>query len=259
MSSKRSPRGSKSAGADLQTHLQTAYGFFNEIGIISQLSSNQMQRAMPHGLTQSQFSVLNWFIRVDDQATQDRVRPQSAGEDQQHHGPEHPAADQRDQHPGPRPRLAHQVAAGPGVDGQVALEQCRPELHQGQGQRGRQRRRDQPAHDEAHRKRPGPHTLGWAQPHQRQHEHELAHRDHRAGRKRPQPVVVVEEHLPRRLDPSPPPLLAPRRHDHEREQHGAERHEQRRVGDEARHPHQHSPSGRHPVDTIRHASRCRPA
>lgn len=73
MSSKRSPRGSKSAGADLQANLQTAYGFFNEIGIISQLSSNQMQRAMPHGLTQSQFSVLNWFIRVDDQASPGRL------------------------------------------------------------------------------------------------------------------------------------------------------------------------------------------
>ena len=79
--SHRAPRGSKSAADDLQTdlqtnlqtHLETAYGFFNEIGIISQLSSNQMQRAMPHDLTQSQFSVLNWFIRVDDQATPGRL------------------------------------------------------------------------------------------------------------------------------------------------------------------------------------------
>lgn len=67
--SHRAPRGSKSAGADLQI----AYGFFNEIGIISQLSSNQMQRAMPHDLTQSQFSVLNWFVRVDTQATPGRL------------------------------------------------------------------------------------------------------------------------------------------------------------------------------------------
>jgi len=51
----------------------TAFDFFNEIGIIAQLASNQMQRSMPHGLTQSQFSVLNWFIRVDVQATPGRL------------------------------------------------------------------------------------------------------------------------------------------------------------------------------------------
>ena len=50
-----------------------AFEFFNEIGIIAQLSSNQMQRTMPHGLTQSQFSVLNWFIRVDAEATPGRL------------------------------------------------------------------------------------------------------------------------------------------------------------------------------------------
>ena len=53
--------------------LTLAFEFFNEIGIISQLASNEMQRAMPHGLTQSQFSVLNWFVRVDDQATPGRL------------------------------------------------------------------------------------------------------------------------------------------------------------------------------------------
>ncbi len=51
----------------------TAFEFFNEIGIISQLGSNRMQRALPHGLNQSQFSVLNWFVRVDDQATPSRL------------------------------------------------------------------------------------------------------------------------------------------------------------------------------------------
>lgn len=55
------------------TSLQEAYTFFNEIGIIAQLSSTQMQRALPYGLTQSQFSVLNWFVRVDDQATPGRL------------------------------------------------------------------------------------------------------------------------------------------------------------------------------------------
>ena len=56
-----------------ETTLGSAFEFFNEIGIIAQLSSNQLQRNMPHGLTQSQFSVLNWFIRVDRQATPGRL------------------------------------------------------------------------------------------------------------------------------------------------------------------------------------------
>ena len=59
--------------------LATAFEFFNEIGIIAQLSSNQMQRTMPHGLTQSQFSVLNWFVRVDDQATPGRLAREPPG------------------------------------------------------------------------------------------------------------------------------------------------------------------------------------
>jgi DNA-binding MarR family transcriptional regulator len=53
--------------------LEDAYLFFNEIGIIAQLSSNQFQRALPHGLNQSQFSVLNWFVRVDVEATPGRL------------------------------------------------------------------------------------------------------------------------------------------------------------------------------------------
>jgi len=53
--------------------LQNAYRFFNEIGIIAQLSSNQMQRTLPHSLTLSQFSVLNWFVRVDAQASPGRL------------------------------------------------------------------------------------------------------------------------------------------------------------------------------------------
>ncbi|MGI9350837.1 MAG: MarR family winged helix-turn-helix transcriptional regulator [Rhizobiaceae bacterium] len=39
------------------------FRFFNEIGIISQLSSNRAERAMPRGLTMSQFSLLNHFMR----------------------------------------------------------------------------------------------------------------------------------------------------------------------------------------------------
>ena len=58
--------------------LADAYRFFNEIGIIAQLSSNQMQRSLPHALNQSQFSVLNWFVRVDDEATPGRLAAGSA-------------------------------------------------------------------------------------------------------------------------------------------------------------------------------------
>ncbi len=65
---------SKSASPpDDLVRLERAYTFFNEVGIISQLASNQMRRAMPHELTQSQFGVLNWFVRVDDQATPGRL------------------------------------------------------------------------------------------------------------------------------------------------------------------------------------------
>ena len=53
--------------------LELAYKFFNEIGIIAQLATNQMQRRLTDGLTSSQFSVLNWFVRVDDQATPGRL------------------------------------------------------------------------------------------------------------------------------------------------------------------------------------------
>ena len=41
----------------------TYFRFFNEVGIINQLSSTRAERAMPHGLTMPQFSVLNHFMR----------------------------------------------------------------------------------------------------------------------------------------------------------------------------------------------------
>lgn len=50
-----------------------AFTFFNEINIIAQLSSNQFEQVLPHGLTQSQFTVLNWFTRVDTEATPGRL------------------------------------------------------------------------------------------------------------------------------------------------------------------------------------------
>lgn len=46
---------------------------FNEIGIISQLSGALFQRSLPDGLNNSQFSVLNWFSRVDNEATPGRL------------------------------------------------------------------------------------------------------------------------------------------------------------------------------------------
>ena len=49
------------------------FTYFNEIGIISQLSGNLFERNLPNGLTSSQFGVLNWFIRVDDEATPGRL------------------------------------------------------------------------------------------------------------------------------------------------------------------------------------------
>jgi DNA-binding MarR family transcriptional regulator len=55
------------------SELDNAHRFFNEIGIIAQLSSNQMQRTLPHNLTLSQFSVLNWFVRVDAEASPGRL------------------------------------------------------------------------------------------------------------------------------------------------------------------------------------------
>jgi len=53
--------------------LADAYRFFNEINIIAQLSTNQMDQRMPHGLNPSQFGVLNWFVRVDHEATPGRL------------------------------------------------------------------------------------------------------------------------------------------------------------------------------------------
>lgn len=49
------------------------FAYFNEIGIISQLSSNLFERNLPAGLNNSQFGVLNWFNRVDSEATPGRL------------------------------------------------------------------------------------------------------------------------------------------------------------------------------------------
>jgi len=45
-------------------NLAQLFVFFNEVGIINQLASSSFERVMPEGLTQSQFSVLNNFVRL---------------------------------------------------------------------------------------------------------------------------------------------------------------------------------------------------
>ena len=49
------------------------FTYFNELNIIAQLSSTMFERVLPHGLTGSQFNVLNWFVRVDKVATPGRL------------------------------------------------------------------------------------------------------------------------------------------------------------------------------------------
>jgi DNA-binding MarR family transcriptional regulator len=58
---------------DQNADVAPQFAFFNEIGIISQLSSALFERNLPAGLTNSQFSVLNWFLRVDTEATPGRL------------------------------------------------------------------------------------------------------------------------------------------------------------------------------------------
>ena len=53
--------------------LEALFTYFNEIGIIAQLSSNMFEKRLPDGLTLSQFSVLNWFVRVDRVASPGRL------------------------------------------------------------------------------------------------------------------------------------------------------------------------------------------
>jgi DNA-binding MarR family transcriptional regulator len=59
--------------APTPARLEDTYHFFNEINIIAQLSANEMTRRLPDRLTLSQYSVLNWFVRVDSQATPGRL------------------------------------------------------------------------------------------------------------------------------------------------------------------------------------------
>ena len=51
----------------------TLFTYFNEISIIAQLSIALFERNLPEGLNNSQFGVLNWFSRVDSQASPGRL------------------------------------------------------------------------------------------------------------------------------------------------------------------------------------------
>lgn len=49
--------------------LGAVFAFFNEVGIINQLSSAMFQKRLPDGVTVAQFSILNHLIRVEDGQT----------------------------------------------------------------------------------------------------------------------------------------------------------------------------------------------
>ncbi|MCB1671135.1 MAG: MarR family transcriptional regulator [Gammaproteobacteria bacterium] len=57
----------------LNNEATALFSLFNEIGIIAQLAGNEFERCLPDGLTNSQFGVLNWFVRVDSAATPGRL------------------------------------------------------------------------------------------------------------------------------------------------------------------------------------------
>ena len=49
------------------------YAVMNELQIINQLWASEMRHVLPGDLTLAQFSVLNWFSRVDDAASPGRL------------------------------------------------------------------------------------------------------------------------------------------------------------------------------------------
>lgn len=52
-----------------ETDLQTLFRFFNEIGIVAQLSATAFEKVMPPGMTLPQFIVLNHLFRLGDGRT----------------------------------------------------------------------------------------------------------------------------------------------------------------------------------------------
>ncbi|MBL4821223.1 MAG: winged helix-turn-helix transcriptional regulator [Gammaproteobacteria bacterium] len=63
----------RSTGKQEATEVPILFTFFTEIGIISQLATTVFEKNLPNGLTTSQFGVLNWFTRVDSEATPGRL------------------------------------------------------------------------------------------------------------------------------------------------------------------------------------------
>jgi DNA-binding MarR family transcriptional regulator len=56
-------------GLKLDKSVSTVFHFFNEVGIIQQLSSAMLNKRLPDGLHVSHFSVLNHLVRLGDGAT----------------------------------------------------------------------------------------------------------------------------------------------------------------------------------------------
>ncbi|OYY64285.1 MarR family winged helix-turn-helix transcriptional regulator [Sphingomonas sp. 28-62-11] len=52
-----------------QTTREILFGFFNEIGIISQLSSALFQRLLPEGVHVAHFAIMNHMVRLGDDRT----------------------------------------------------------------------------------------------------------------------------------------------------------------------------------------------
>lgn len=63
----------KESGSKPNNDEAVLFQYFNEIGIIAQLSSKLFESVLPDDLTNAQFSVLNWFVRVDNEATPGRL------------------------------------------------------------------------------------------------------------------------------------------------------------------------------------------
>ena len=68
MAQKSTPARKRSARAhpvEVDAHQLEVFALFNEIAIIDQLRSTRFARTLPHGLTHSQFGVLNHFVRLE--------------------------------------------------------------------------------------------------------------------------------------------------------------------------------------------------
>jgi len=63
------PISSERSGARAPSDEELLFRYFNEIGIIHQLSSTAFQRVLPYGLTGAQFTVLNHCVRMGDNRT----------------------------------------------------------------------------------------------------------------------------------------------------------------------------------------------